>query len=133
VAVGLLGQIARTAVVAGTWTAVSNGVSKRQAGRWANADQSQPEHQPNAYMPPPPGRYQRAMFQQHTQPAPQPAEYTPQPAKYAQQAARYAPQPGPVNPMTARLAHLQQLGELKAQGILSEAEFQTQKELILNS
>ena len=32
---GLLRGIARTAVVAGTATAVSNRVSRRQAGRWA--------------------------------------------------------------------------------------------------
>ena len=32
---GLLRGVARTAVVAGTATAVSNRVSRRQAGRWA--------------------------------------------------------------------------------------------------
>ena len=32
---GLLRGVARTAVVAGTATAVSNGVSRRQANRWA--------------------------------------------------------------------------------------------------
>jgi len=36
---GLLRGIARTAVVAGTATAVSNRVSRRQAGRWAAKDQ----------------------------------------------------------------------------------------------
>lgn len=35
---GLLGGIARTAVVAGTATAVSNRVSRRQARRWAAQD-----------------------------------------------------------------------------------------------
>ncbi|WP_018334112.1 SHOCT domain-containing protein [Actinomycetospora chiangmaiensis] len=35
---GLLRGIARTAVVAGTATAVSNRVSRRQAGRWAEQD-----------------------------------------------------------------------------------------------
>jgi hypothetical protein len=34
----LLRGIARTAVVAGTATAVSNRVSRRQAGRWAEKD-----------------------------------------------------------------------------------------------
>ena len=34
---GLIGGMARTAVVAGTATAVSNRVSRRQAGRWAAA------------------------------------------------------------------------------------------------
>ena len=40
---GLLGGMARTAVVAGTATAVSNRVSRRQAGRWAQQDQQQYE------------------------------------------------------------------------------------------
>ena len=35
---GLLRGVARTAVVAGTATAVSNRVSRRQAGRWAQED-----------------------------------------------------------------------------------------------
>jgi hypothetical protein len=37
---GLIGGMARTAVVAGTATAVSNRVSRRQAERWAREDQS---------------------------------------------------------------------------------------------
>ena len=42
----LLRAMARTAVVAGTATAVSNRVSRRQAGRWADqADQQQMEAQ----------------------------------------------------------------------------------------
>ena len=38
---GLLRGIARTAVIAGTATAVSNRVSRRQAGRWARHDDQQ--------------------------------------------------------------------------------------------
>ncbi len=38
---GLLGGLARTAVAAGTWTAVSNRVSRRQGNRWAQQDQQQ--------------------------------------------------------------------------------------------
>ena len=38
---GLLRGMARTAVVAGTATAVSNRVSRRQASRWAQESQSQ--------------------------------------------------------------------------------------------
>jgi len=46
---GLLRGMARTAVVAGTATAVSNRVSRRQAERWsAEADQNQPEPQMQA-------------------------------------------------------------------------------------
>ena len=40
---GLLRGIARTAVVAGTATAVSNRVSRRQAERWQQQGSSQPE------------------------------------------------------------------------------------------
>lgn len=41
---GLLRGMARTAVIAGTATAVSNNVSRRQASRWASDEQSaQPE------------------------------------------------------------------------------------------
>ena len=36
---GLIGGMARTAVVAGTTTAVSNRVSRRQTNRWAEKDQ----------------------------------------------------------------------------------------------
>ena len=48
---GLLRGMARTAVVAGTATAVSNRVSRRQADRWAAQDASAyPQEQ---YAPPP--------------------------------------------------------------------------------
>jgi hypothetical protein len=43
---GLLGGIARTAVVAGTATAVSNRVSRRQYNRWAQQDQQQYYQEP---------------------------------------------------------------------------------------
>ena len=42
---GLIGGMARTAVVAGTATAVSNRVSRRQANRWASQGQQQQEPQ----------------------------------------------------------------------------------------
>jgi putative oligomerization/nucleic acid binding protein len=38
---GLLRGMARVGVAAGTWTAVSNGVSRRQANRWARQDEQQ--------------------------------------------------------------------------------------------
>jgi hypothetical protein len=47
---GLLRGMARTAVVAGTATAVSNRVSRRQANRWAEQDYQQEA----AYQQPPP-------------------------------------------------------------------------------
>ena len=51
---GLLRGMARTAVVAGTATAVSNRVSRRQAERWA-AQEPQPQYveQPQAAAAPP--------------------------------------------------------------------------------
>ncbi len=50
---GLLRGVARTAVVAGTATAVSNRVSRRQANRWA-AQEPQYEQEPAYEEPPPP-------------------------------------------------------------------------------
>ena len=42
---GLLRGVARTAVIAGTATAVSNRVSRRQANRWATQEQQANEQQ----------------------------------------------------------------------------------------
>ena len=83
----LLRGVARTAVIAGTATAVSNRVSRRQAERWYGDEQSQ-----------------------------QSAEQAPVAA------ARPASDP---------LEQLKQLGELRAQGVLTEAEFEAQKAKIL--
>ncbi|BCJ45745.1 hypothetical protein GCM10010168_58350 [Actinoplanes ianthinogenes] len=93
---GLLRGVARTAVVAGTATAVSNRVSRRQAGRWSR--QAQEEEQ--------------QYYDQ--QPEPEPA----------------APAP---DPMSVKLEQLKQLSELKAQGLLTDAEVEVQKSKILNS
>ena len=56
---GLLRGVARTAVVAGTATAVSNRVSRRQANRWSDQQaQSAPQEpqyaEPPQYAAPPP-------------------------------------------------------------------------------
>ena len=55
---GLVRGVARTAVVAGTATAVSNRVSRRQGNRWAEQEQQQYEqqaaYQQQAPPPPPP-------------------------------------------------------------------------------
>jgi hypothetical protein len=81
----LLRGIARTAVIAGTATAVSNRVSRRQGERWAAQDQADYEEPP--------------------------------------------PQAAPAQP--DKLEQLKQLGELKASGVLTEAEFEAQKAKIL--
>ena len=58
---GLLRGLARVGVAAGTWTAVSNGVSRRQANRWARQDEQQYYEQ----------QQQAAPVQQQAAPAPQ--------------------------------------------------------------
>jgi hypothetical protein len=52
---GLVRGMARTAVVAGTATAVSNRVSRRQAARWQEQEYAQqPEYAQQQYAQPPP-------------------------------------------------------------------------------
>ena len=57
---GLIRGVARTAAIAGTATAVSNRVSRRQAGRWASQEQQQyaqePPQQQQYAAPPPPAQ-----------------------------------------------------------------------------
>jgi len=55
---GLLRGVARTAVVAGTATAVSNRVSRRQANKWAQQEEYSPAYMspqapPSEQAPPP--------------------------------------------------------------------------------
>ncbi|MFD9614664.1 SHOCT domain-containing protein [Streptomyces sp. NPDC059083] len=91
---GLLRGVARTAVVAGTATAVSNRVSRRQQGRWAA---------------------QQGYQQQPTEPPPAAPVAASQPDES----------------MESKLDQLKQLGDLKEQGVLTEAEFEEQKRRIL--
>jgi hypothetical protein len=102
--------MARTAVIAGTATAVSNRVSRRQANRWAQQDQStyaQPQYAQPQYAQP-----------QYAQP------------QYAQ--PQYvAPAPAPAASSADTLEQLKELALLKEQGILTEAEFAAQKAKIL--
>ncbi len=84
---GLLRGVARTAVIAGTATHVSNNVSRRQAERWAG---QQAEQQ-----------------QQYQQTAPA------------------------TDDTSSQMAELQQLGQLKEQGILTQEEFDAKKKQIL--
>jgi hypothetical protein len=124
---GLIGGIARTAVVAGTATAVSNRVSRRQAARWSQQDQS-------AYAQPAPQYAQPAPV--YAQPAPQYAQPAPvyaQPApQYAQPAPVYA-QPAPAAPPPADDLYdqLRKLAALKDAGILTEEEFAAKKAQLL--
>jgi hypothetical protein len=98
---GLLRGVARTAVVAGTATAVSGRVQRRQAERFAGRDAQIAADRQQAY-------------EQQYAPAP------PEPVAPA------APAPDPIE-------QLKGLAELKAQGVLTEDEFATQKAKILGT
>ncbi|MEN5072848.1 SHOCT domain-containing protein [Isoptericola cucumis] len=94
---GLIRGMARTAVVAGTATAVSNRVSRRQAGRWAA---------------------------QEDQTAPPPQQYAPPPPPQA---------PAPTTGGGDVIAQLERLGQLRDNGVLTDAEFAAQKARLLGS
>ena len=112
---GLIGGMARTAVAAGTWTAVSNRVSRRQANKWAAQDQQQYYQQQPQYQQPPP-QYQQPPPQHYQQPA--------APAAAAQASAPAG--------QASTVAQLKGLADLKAQGILTEQEFADAKARILS-
>jgi hypothetical protein len=105
---GLVRGVARTAVVAGTATAVSGRVQRRQAAKFADRDAQTAAEREAAYQ------------QQYQQPAPPP----PQPV--------YQQPPPPPAPATGDVVQqLKDLAELKNQGILTEEEFAAQKARIL--
>ncbi|MFT4468767.1 SHOCT domain-containing protein [Arthrobacter sulfonylureivorans] len=112
---GLLRGVARTAVVAGTATAVSGRVQRRQQARWDAQEQQQYEHQQYE-------QQQQYAQQQQQYAQPQQAYVQPQYETASAQAAAPAGDP---------LERLKTLGDLKAQGLLSEAEFEAQKAKIL--
>jgi len=96
---GLLRGVARTAAIAGTATAVSGRVQRRQAEKFAQRDAN--------------------IYAQREQ-------------AYEQQVApQAAPAPAPAPAADDKLEQLQKLGDLKAQGILTDAEFEAQKAKIL--
>jgi hypothetical protein len=102
---GVVGTMARTAVVAGTATAVAGGVSRRQQGRAQQAADAE--------------AYQQEQQQAQMQAAAQQAA--------AQQAAM-APPPAPA---TDAVAELERLAQLKQQGILTDEEFAAAKAKLL--
>ncbi|HEU5109291.1 MAG TPA: SHOCT domain-containing protein [Micromonosporaceae bacterium] len=108
---GLLGGIARTAVVAGTATTVSNRVSRRQARKWSGRGEpimAPYEQQPQYQQPPP----------QYQQPPPQYQQpYPPPPA---------APPAG--DDLTAKL---DRLTVMRDHGQLTEEEFAAAKAKLL--
>ena len=102
---GLLRGVARTAVVAGTATAVSGRVQRRQAEKFAGRDAQIYADREQAYA-------------QTTAPPPPPPPPPPAPA---------APAVG----QSAMIEQLKQLGELHEQGILTDEEFAGQKAKLL--
>ena len=107
---GLIRGVARTAAIAGTATAVSNRVSRRQANKWAAQDEQQAAEEDQAA---------KAQAYDEQQAA-------------AQQQAYAAPPPQPAAPAQDDvLTQLQKLGDLKAAGVLTEEEFAAQKAKIL--
>ncbi|KAB7743257.1 SHOCT domain-containing protein [Nostocoides sp. F2B08] len=103
---GLLRGVARTAVVAGTASAVSGRVQRRQAERFADRD-AQIVAERNA-------AYQQQMAAQAPPPTYAPA----------------APEPAP-EPQVDMIARLKELAELRDQGILTDEEFAAQKAKLL--
>lgn len=108
---GLVGTMARTAVVAGTATAVSGNVQRRGAARQAQAADA--------------AAYQQA--QEHA------AMQAQMQAAAAQAAAEQAAQAPPPAPAAADdpIAKLKELADLKAAGVLSDDEFAAMKAKIL--
>ena len=111
---GLVGMAARTAVVAGTATAVSGSVQRHQAEK----QQSQYEQQ----------QYEAQQQQAQMNAAAQQAVAQQQAAMGAQQAAAA---PAAASGGTDIVAELQKLGALKEQGILTDEEFAAAKAKLL--
>jgi hypothetical protein len=118
---GLIRGVARTAAIAGTATAVSGRVQRRQAEKYTSrdaqiaADRSSAYQQDMGYAQPAPQQYAQSAPQQYAQPAPQ-----------------YAPAPAPAAPSQEDVINqLTQLGQLHASGVLTDDEFAAQKAKIL--
>jgi hypothetical protein len=109
---GLLGAVARTAVISGTATAVSGRVQRRQAERFADRDAG-------IY-----AQRQAAYAQQTTQP-----QYAVPPV--AGTVAVGAPAPPPTPPRDPMVAQIEQLAALRDQGILTDEEFTAKKAQVL--
>ncbi|KQM81916.1 hypothetical protein ASE68_00110 [Agromyces sp. Leaf222] len=116
---GLIGMAARTAVVAGTATAVSGSVQRHQQDKYNQQQQA------DAYQQ----QQQQAQIDASAQQAAQQAYQQQQWA--AQQQAAAAP-PAPAAPAVDIVAELQKLAALKEQGILDDAEFAAAKARLLS-
>ena len=129
---GLLRAVGRTAVVAGTATAVSGRVQRRQADKYAERDAHAAAERSTAY------EAEMGQQPQYAPPTPQgagapPQAYVPPQQQYAPPPQQYAPPPEPpAAPSQADvISQLKQLGELRDAGILTEEEFAAQKAKLL--
>jgi hypothetical protein len=116
---GVVGTVARTAVVAGTASAVAGGVHHRQEQRYQNQAEEEAAEQAAFQNQADMAEMQQQMAALQAQQA-QAAMATPPPAATA-------PAPSPM------IAQLQQLNELKASGVLSEEEFAAAKAKLLGT
>lgn len=122
---GLLRGVARTAVVAGTASAVSGRVQRRQADKFAERDAHAAAQRSEAYA---------AETGQTPAYAPPTTQYgaAPQQAYAAPPQQQYPPAPAAPGPSQADvLNQLKQLGELRDAGVLTEEEFAGQKAKLL--
>ncbi len=119
---GLIGTAARTAVIAGTATAVSGGMQRRGAAKADQAAQAQAMQEQQAA-----AAQQQAVDAAVAQAlAAQQAQAQQAQAQQAQ--AQQAQTPGGGDDVVSRL---ERLAALKAQGILTDEEFAAQKAKIL--
>ncbi len=100
---GLVRTMGRTAVVAGTATAVAGGVSRRQTKKFNEGQQEDAAAQQSAY----------------------------EQGLADSQAAAAAAAPAPVAAAPDLIGQLTQLGQLHEQGVLTDAEFAAQKAKLL--
>lgn len=117
---GLVGTMARTAVVAGTATAVSKGVSGAMSGK---QQQQAAAQQQAAY-----AQGQQDVLAQQQAAVIEEAETQ---ARIDQAVAQATAHLQPAMSDDERFAKLAKLGELKAAGILTEEEFAAEKARIL--
>ncbi len=145
----LVGAAATTAVVAGTATVTANAINRRQQERADKEAQAQAAQAQAAQAQQQAAETQaqlEAMQAQMAAPSPYPpAGYAPQQPVYPPtgypppQQPAYPPAgyPAPPSPPAAsssdRIAELQQLAQLREQGILTDEEFQLEKQRILSS
>ncbi|MBB5082006.1 SHOCT domain-containing protein [Nonomuraea endophytica] len=104
---GLIGAMARTAVITGTATAVSGGIQRRQARRMEEQEAAA-------------AAQQQSMVDRATAQA------------QADRAAQAQPQAPSTDP-AERMRLLRELGQMKADGLLTEEEFAAEKARILAS